>query len=104
MIACLRSSRFLKFEGGKAQVYLDLRRLQDIDAIAWGRYTRQFVVTRREPPQNRLTGIGIIQNKWFDSLDGEMGARAYWRDEAMKLIDSGYQKIDFTIMGFHEED
>ena len=102
MIACLRSSQFLMRDTkGKHLVCLDLRRLQDLDAIARGRHTRQFVVTRRQEPVNRLTEMGTIHNKHFDDLPA---ARNYWRESAMKLIDLGYTKRDFLIMGFHEED
>ncbi len=98
MIACLRSTRFM-MPDGSASVFLDLRRLMDLDAMARGRKTRQFVVTRRLGHQ--VDGIKVIMNKSFDELPE---ARAYWCEQAMKYEDKGMQRLDIHIAGFHEED
>lgn len=98
MVACLRSTRFM-MPDGSASVFLDLRRLQDPDAIARGHFTRQFVVTRRLGQQ--VDGIKVVTNKSFDELSE---ARRYWCEQAMKYEDQGMQRLDIHIAGFHEED
>ena len=93
MIACLRSSRFMYPQNRDAPVFLDLRRLHNLDNPPGGRNGKKFVVTKRLPK--------IVINKGFDTLPE---ARNYWCGEAIKLEDLGMQKMDFTIQGFHEED
>ena len=96
MIACLRSSRFM-YPDGSASVHLDLRRLMDIDAIARGRSTLQFVVTRR---LGAAAGQNAVINKSFDTL---AEARRDWCEKAMALEDKGMRRLDIHIAGFHEE-
>lgn len=84
---------------GSASVFLELRRLQDLDAIARGRFSRQFVVTRRLGQS--VAGIKIVTNKSFDELPE---ARRYWCEQALKYQDQGMQQLDLMITGFHEED
>ena len=96
MIACLRSTRFQTADR-QAEVFLELRRLMDVNAVASGRHTKQFVVTQRMRVANRP----VITKKNFDTLPE---ARSYWREQAMILTDQGLEKLDFHISGFHEED
>ena len=81
MVACLRSTRFISPDRS-ISVFLDLRRLQDLDAIARGRFTLQFAVTRRLG--GKVGGQNVIINKSFDTLPE---ARSYWCEQAMKLED-----------------
>ncbi len=98
MIACLRSTRF-QSANRQAQVFLELRRLMDLNAVASGRHTKQFVVTKRLG--HKVAGVPIIMKKNFDTLPE---ARTYWREQAMILTDQGMNRLDFHINGFHEED
>ena len=94
MIACLRSSRFL-YPNGDAPIFLDLRRLHNLDSPPGGRGNKKFVVSKR------VLAAKTTINKGFDTLNE---ARTHWCVEAMKMEDMGMQKMDFTISGFHEED
>jgi hypothetical protein len=80
-------------------VFLELRRLQDTDAIVRGSMTRQFVVTKRLG--EKVRGVNLATKKNFDTLPE---ARAYWCEQAMRLEDEGRLKMDLKIAGFHEED
>jgi len=74
-------------------VFLDLRRIHNLDNPPGGKGGKKFVVSRR------VRGATI--NKGFVTLPE---ARNYWCGEAIKLEDLGMEKMDFTISGFHEED
>ena len=96
MIACLRSTRFQSADR-QSQVFLDLRRLMDINALAASRHTKQFVVTKRMS----LAGRPVITKKNFDT---KTEARSYWLEQAMILTDTGMTRLDIHISGFHGED
>jgi len=92
MIACLRSTRFM-YPDRSASIFLDLRRLHNVERPRDVRNARRFIVTRRFGK--------TVTNTGFDNLNE---ARDYWRIEAMKMTDQGLIRQDFHISGFHEED
>ena len=94
-VMLLRSTRFMYPQARNAPVFLDLRRIHDLDTPPGGRNGKKFVVSKR------LLAEKTHINKGFDTLPA---ARSYWCDEAIKLEDLGMDKMNFTISGFHEED
>lgn len=91
MVSCLRSTRFT-YPDRSATIFLDLRRSHNLDG---GCDAKQFIVTRRT-----TFGVRMISNKTFSTLNE---ARRYWTEQAMILEDQGLARMDYKIMGFHEE-
>lgn len=98
MIACLRSSRF-SLPDGSAPVFLDLRRVHNIQRASVSGDNKHFVVSKRI--SKFAAGSDAIINKGFEHLNE---ARTYWCAEAIRLEDEGRVRMDFHISGFHDED
>jgi hypothetical protein len=82
---------------GSGMIYLDLRRLHNIAALANTKNKKAFVVTQRMLDMKPAATI----NEHFDTLNE---ARRDWREKMARLVDKGMVKMDFHISGFHEED
>ena len=88
MLTCLRSAQFL-YADGSAGVVVELRRQHDTKAG-----DKEFLVTRR------LTRLPVMVTKPFGTY---REAARHWDTEVMKLIDTGMERRDIRIVGFHEE-
>ena len=91
MVSCLRSARLMSADRQR-QVFVDLRRLHDTASVA---NNKTFVVSTRLPAES------VISHKRFGTL---VEARRFWLERVTKLEDTGLQRHDIPIMGFHEED
>ena len=89
MLACLRSAQFL-YPNGDGGIVVELRRHHDTTA----RDSKEFLVTRR------LTKLPVLMTKEFGTY---REASRYWDEEVTKLIDTGMERRDSVIVGFHEE-
>lgn len=91
MLACLRSAQFM-YPDRSASVVVELRRHHDINAQC---DNKAFLVTKR------LTRLpGVLIRKQFGTYPE---AARYWDEEVAKLTDTGLERRDARIIGFHEE-
>ena len=98
-VMCLRSTRFMDPMTRDHPVFLDLRRIHNIQAARGEKNAKQFIVTKRMPG---LAPVPSKTLKWAFGTKAE--AKHQWVYEAMMLEDKGMEKLDFLIKGFHEED
>lgn len=91
MIACLRSATFM-WPDRSGSVVVELRRHHDTSAQA---KNKEFLVMKR---LTRLPGVLII--KTFGTY---REAARYWDGEVAKLTDTGLERRDARLIGFHEE-
>ncbi len=91
MIACLRSAQFM-YADRSASIVVELRRHHDTAAT---NKNKEFVVTQR---MTRLPGV--VRVKSFGSY---WEAVRYWDGEVAKLTDTGMERRDAKIVGWHEE-
>lgn len=91
MIACLRSARFL-YRDGSGSVLVELRRHHDIHA----QYkNKEFLVMKR------LSSLpGVLIQKSFGTYHE---ASRYWDRWVAILSDTGMERRDARIIGFHQE-
>lgn len=91
MLVCLRSATFL-YSDRSSSIVVELRRHHDIDAHA---DNKQFLVTKR------LTRLPrVLMTKSFGTY---REATHYWDGEVAKVADTGMERRDARIIGFHEE-
>lgn len=90
MLVCLRSASFM-YPDGSGSIVVELRRHHDTSA---SRDNKEFLVTRRlyRPP--------VLVTKSFGTY---REACRYWDGEVAKLMDTGMERRDAQIIGFHEE-
>ena len=90
MLACLRSANFL-YADGSGSVLVELRRHHDLNAQC---ANKEFLVTKR------ITWPSIIMTKAFGTYPE---ASHYWDEQVAKLTDTGMERRDARIVGWHEE-
>lgn len=91
MLVCLRSAMFL-YPDRSSSIVVELRRHHDTDART---NNKGFLVMKR------LTRLpGVLMTKAFGTY---REATRYWDGEVAKLTDTGMERRDAKIVGFHEE-
>lgn len=91
MLVCLRSAQF-SFPDDSGSIVVELRRHHDTAAR---HDNKEFLVTRR------FTMLpGVLVTKAFGAY---REATRYWDGEVAKLTDTGMERRDARIIGFHEE-
>jgi len=90
MLACLRSAQFA-YKDGSGSVVVELRRHHDTRGQ---RQNKEFLVSRR------LTRLPVFMTKAFGTYPE---AARYWESQVAKLTDTGMERRDAKIIGFHEE-
>lgn len=91
MLACLRSAQFF-YPDRSASIVVELRRHHDTQAQ---HDNKEFLVTKR------LTRLpSVLMTKAFGTYSE---ATRYWDEEVVKLTDTGMERRDAKIVGFHEE-
>lgn len=91
MLACLRSAQFY-YPDRSASIVVELRRHHDTDAHC---DNKAFLVTRRF---TRLPNV--LTTKSFGNY---AEAARYWDEQVAKLTDTGMERRDSKIVGWHEE-
>ena len=91
MLACLRSAQFM-YPDKSASVVVELRRHHDTDAQC---DNKQFIVIKR---LTRLPGV-LIKKEWGTYQE----AVRDWDEKVAKITDTGMERRDSKIIGFHEE-
>ena len=94
-VMLLKSTRFMYPQARDAPIFLDLRRIHNLDTPPGGRNGKKFVVSKRILAEKSQV------NKAFGTVNE---AHMYWAYEAIRMEDLGMEKMNFKIDGFHEED
>lgn len=90
MLVCLRSSQFA-YADGSGSIVVELRRHHDTSATC---DNKEFLVTKR------LTMAPVLMTKAFGTYPEASG---YWDEQVRKFTDTGMQRRDTRIIGWHEE-
>lgn len=90
MLACLRSAQFL-YPDGSGGIVVELRRHHDTASRC---DNKAFLVTKR------LTAAPVLMTKAFGTYQE---AARYWDEQVAILMDTGMERRDARIIGFHEE-
>ena len=91
MLVCLRSAQFM-YPDGSGSIVVELRRHHDTAAQ---HDNKEFLVMRRF---TRLPGVLVTK-----ALGTYREATRYWDDQVRRLADTGMERRDARIVGFHEE-
>ena len=90
MLVCLRSAQF-QYLDRSGSVLVELRRHHDLNAQC---ANKEFLVTKR------ITWPQVIMTKAFGTYPE---ATRYWDEQVAKLTNTGMERRDARIVGFHEE-